>query len=85
MAELIQEYAPRFRDDDGTLYVVSAHGEERSDGTWAGWLEFVPALGDGTSLTTGQETSQPNRDALVYWASGLEPIYFEGAFARAAR
>jgi len=85
MAELIQEYAARFRDDDGTLYVVSAHGEERSDGTWAGWLEFVPALGDGTSLTTGQETSQPNRDALVYWASGLEPIYFEGAFTRTAR
>jgi len=85
MAELIQEYAARFRDDDGALYVVSAYGEERSDGTWAGWLEFVPALGDGTSLITGQETSQPNRDALVYWASGLEPIYFEGAFARAAR
>ena len=45
--------------------------------------EFVPALGDGEPLTTDQETSQPNREALAYWAAGLEPIYFEGAFARA--
>ena len=24
-----------------------------------------------------------DRQALEYWASGLEPLYFEGAFARA--
>ena len=34
-------------------------------------------------LRTGQETSQPNRDALAYWASGLEDVYLEGALARA--
>jgi len=81
--ELIHEYEARFRDGEGTLYLMRAYGQERPDGTWAGWLEFVPALGDGKPLTTGQETSQPNREALAYWASGLEPVYFEGAFARA--
>jgi hypothetical protein len=34
-------------------------------------------------LLTEQETSQPNRTAIEYWALGLEPIYLEGAFARA--
>jgi hypothetical protein len=34
-------------------------------------------------LRTGQETTQPSWRAIAYWASGLEPIYFEGAFARA--
>ena len=34
-------------------------------------------------LRTDQETSQPNRSALEYWADGLEPIYLEGALARA--
>jgi hypothetical protein len=48
-----------------------------------GWIEFHPLDGEGVFLRTSQETSQPNRAALAYWASGLEPIYFEGAFARA--
>jgi hypothetical protein len=34
-------------------------------------------------LITEQETSQPNRTALEYWADGLEPVYLDGAFARA--
>jgi len=36
-------------------------------------------------LTTERETTQPSREALLYWATGLEPIYLEGAFARAVR
>ena len=82
MAELIQEYAARIASDDGAIYVVRAYGEERSDGTWVGWLEFHPIDG-GKTLRTDQETSQPNRTTIAYWASGLEPIYFDGAFARA--
>ena len=38
----------------------------------------------GDERATGRETSQPNRLAVQYWATGLEPIYFEGALARAA-
>jgi len=87
MPELIQEYSFVYRDDAGTPYVLRAWGDSRSDGTWEGWLEFVPATPAdtvGRGLRTGRETTQPNRDAVVYWASGLEPIYFEGAFARAS-
>lgn len=84
MPELIQEYSFVYRDNAGTPYVLRAWGDSRHDGTWEGWLEFTPADGVGRDLRTGRETTQPNRDAVVYWASGLEPIYFEGAFARAS-
>ncbi len=67
----------------GTVsYVVHVCGQERADGTWEGWLEFHPS-GGGSILRTDQETSQPNRTALEYWADGLEPVYLEGALARA--
>ena len=64
-----------------SAYVLAV---ERDDGTWSGWIEFVSA--DGSQrLRTGQETSQPNRDALAYWASGLEEVYLDGALRRAAK
>ena len=44
----------------------------------------MPADTGGPALRTGRETTQPNRDAVANWASGLEPVYLEGAFARAA-
>lgn len=82
-AETIQEYTVRFQADEGTLYAILVRGELREDGMWEGWLEFQP-LDGGLPLRTGRETTQPNREALVYWASGLEPVYFEGAFERAS-
>src|SRR5213595_3713239 len=68
---------------DNVEYVVHICGQERVDGTWEGWIEFRPSDSRHPVLTTEQETSQPNRTALKYWADGLEPIYLEGAFARA--
>src|SRR5205814_6429032 len=47
--------------------------------------EFVAADGRGPVLRTDRETTQPNRAAIAYWASGLEPVYLEGAFDRARR
>ena len=82
MAELIQTYAEVVRDAGGEEYTVHAFGEARDDGTWEGWLEFHSVL--GAVRRTGRETTQPDRGALAYWASGLEPIYFDGAFARAS-
>lgn len=65
----------------GKNWNVIVEGLGRDDGTWAGRILFD----DGTaSRRTGQETSQPNREALEYWASGLEQVYLEGAFARAS-
>ena len=82
MAELLQSYAEVVRDAGGEEYAVHAYGEARADGNWEGWLEFHSAAGE--VLRTNRETTQPNREALVYWASGLEPLYFDGAFARAS-
>lgn len=90
MPELVHEYSYLYRSEGGTAYVMRAWGKAREDGTWEGWLEFIPVdtaentAAHGSALRTGRETSQPNRDAVAYWASGLEPVYFEGAFARAA-
>jgi hypothetical protein len=81
--QIVYEHAHGIRDG-AHGYSVYVLGAERGDGTWAGWIEFVPA--DGTHrLRTAQETSQPNRDALAYWASGLEDVYLDGALARATR
>ena len=83
MAELLQEYATAITGPDDTTYTVRSFGEERFDGTWIGWLEFRPTDPTKPTLRTDQETSQPNRTAVEYWATGLEPVYFEGAFRRA--
>ncbi len=83
MAELLQEYLTTITGPDDTVYVVRSYGDERSDGTWTGWLEFHPTDTVQPILRTDQETSQPNRTAIEYWATGLEPVYFEGAFERA--
>lgn len=66
----------------GEPYTVRICGRERADGTWEGWIEFHPSDA-GSICRTDQETSQPNRTALEYWADGLEPVYLEGALARA--
>ena len=80
MAELIQTYAETLRDAHGEEYTAHAFGEERADGNWEGWLEFRST--SGAVRRTARETTQPNRGALGYWASGLEFIYLEGAFSR---
>ena len=78
--ELITNIERTHRGPDGREYRVTIEGSPRDDGTWAGRVSFT---GPDGALVTEQETSQPNREALEYWASGLEPVYFEGAFARA--
>ncbi|HTG85959.1 MAG TPA: hypothetical protein VL907_02950 [Pyrinomonadaceae bacterium] len=83
MVKLLQEYSTGVVDPDGTEYVVRSYGDERADGTWIGWLEFHPTRPGKPRLATDQETSQPNQMDMQYWATGLEPVYFEGAFARA--
>jgi len=79
---LIREHSIKVIEG-GTTYAVWVCGAERSDGTWEGWLEFHPTNSSQPVLRTEQETSQPNQSALEYWAGGLEPIYLEGALARA--
>jgi hypothetical protein len=83
MAELIHEHSIQVKGGDGTTYIVRIYAQERTDGTWEGWLEFHPTDERKQVLRTEQETSQPNRTAIEYWALGLEPIFLDGAFARA--
>jgi hypothetical protein len=67
--------------DGGVVWQAEARGAQRDDGLWEGWLLFASAAGD--VLLTSRETTQPNRNALEYWATGLEPVFLEGAFERA--
>jgi hypothetical protein len=82
-AELIYTFAEPMRGADGTLYEVRVYGRARADGTWEGWLEFWSPIG-GT-LRTERETTQSSAEQVLYWATGLEPTYLEGALARARR
>jgi hypothetical protein len=83
-AECIHECPSLIWDAAKTPYLVRVYGQPRSDGKWIGWIEFL-AIGPPITLRTGRETTQSNRRALVYWALGLQPRYFEGALARAHR
>jgi hypothetical protein len=51
-------------------------------GGWQGWLDFVPLTG-GAPVRSQRETTQPNRVDTEYWATGLTPVYLEGALMRA--
>ena len=84
MAQVVFAFSNAIRTTDGTSYAVTACGRERSNGTWEGWLEFAP---DDASpvLRSARETSQPNLVDLRYWATGLTPVYLEGALARALK
>jgi len=79
-AVLIQEFTTRVMTEDGRVYSARAYGRPRGD-DWIGWLVFV--ADDGHKITTDRETTQPDRRAVEYWASGLEPIYLDGALSRA--
>jgi hypothetical protein len=79
---VIHEHS-RVVSNRGTDYMVRVCAQERADGTWEGWLEFHPSDSAKPVLNTEAETSQPTRSAIDYWALGLEPVYLEGALARA--
>lgn len=67
---------------NGLQYQAQACGAPLDDVLWEGWIEFVP-VGGGPMLRSPRETTQPNRVDTEYWATGLTPVYLEGALARA--
>ena len=80
MSETLVRFTEAITGRDGRAYTASARGARGSDGLWHGWIEFT----DGTaSIRTTQESEQPNRDDLMYWAQGLTYVYLEGALERA--
>jgi hypothetical protein len=66
---------------DGRIFTAQACGREREDGLWEGWLEFVPHEASAV-LRSQRETTQPNLADLAYWATGLTPVYLQGALER---
>jgi hypothetical protein len=82
MGQLVHEHSTRIRTPRGVTYVARTYAQQQPEGTWIGWLEFTPAEG-GAVLVTDRETTQPTLEMVAYWASGLEPVYLEGAFERA--
>ncbi|TMB62700.1 MAG: hypothetical protein E6I57_11950 [Chloroflexi bacterium] len=82
MNSLIHEFTMLARDGDGHVYRARCYGRERRDGTWIGWLEFMPRGEGGLVRETPRETTQPNRLALRYWALGLDEVYLDGALVR---
>ena len=84
MAEVLVEFTDSVTDSEGTIYTARAVGSEMQDGRWQGWIEFQP-LDGGDPIRTGRETTQPNREDTLYWATGLTPVYREGALERALK
>ena len=82
MAEVFVEFTDPILDESGNAYTAQACGRALPDGLWEGWIEFIPRL-DGDVLRSGRETTQPNRQDLAYWATGLTAVYLEGALHRA--
>lgn len=82
MAEVLVTYPEPIVGEDGLSYTARACGAGREDGLWHGWLEFTSA--DTTQvLRSGRETTQPNHQDVLYWATGLTTVYLEGALHRA--
>jgi hypothetical protein len=82
MAEVFVSFDTPISDEVGT-YHVRAIGRLAEDGMWEGWLEFVPVDGSSEVLVGPVESRQPERHDLAYWATGLTPIFLEGALQRA--
>lgn len=83
VAEVLAEYPAPIEGENGILYIARVVGAEADDGLWQGWIEFVPLYGEGDVVRSPRETTQPNRADLEYWATGLTPVYLEGALRRA--
>jgi hypothetical protein len=66
---------------DGKPYTAQVAGRPAGH-IWEGWLEFAAADGSD-ALRSPRETTQPDRNALAYWATGLSGTYLEGALRRA--
>lgn len=83
MSEVLVRYETVLRSEDGRSFIPRACGRKmKGDRRWEGWIEFESPI-TGEQLRTGQETVQPDRDALAYWATGLTATFLEGALQRA--
>src|ERR1043165_8466290 len=89
MDEILQQFEQPVIDESGERYAVylygrSRHGATPPGATWRDWL-FFDRQSAAPPYATAVETTQPNRQAILYWATGLTDSYFDGAFNRARK
>jgi hypothetical protein len=82
MPEVLYAFREPFADDRGA-FAGRVVGHQAGDGTWEGRLEFAPTTEDARLLVTDIESRQQTHEQLLRWASGLTPVYAEGALHRA--
>lgn len=80
--EVLMEFDDLVSGPRGRRYHARACGRSAEDGLWEGWIEFE-RLDGRTVVRSPKETVQPNRLDIDYWASGLTPVFLEGALERA--
>jgi hypothetical protein len=83
MAEVLVEYDTIIADEDGGRWAAHACGRLGENKMWEGWIEFLPLDPQRRPVRSRRETTQPSRADLLYWATGLTPIYLKGALIRA--
>jgi hypothetical protein len=84
VAEVLVQFTDPIVRSENEVYIARACGAEMPEGLWQGWIEFLP-VGTGTAVRSGRETTQPNREDALYWATGLTTVYLEGALERALK
>src|SRR5262249_44738730 len=84
MAEVLLQFDATVTSDNGRTYMARACGDDMPGGGWQAWIEFLP-IGDGEPVRSMRETTQPNREDTVYWATGLTPVFLEGSLRRALK
>ena len=84
MAEVLVQFTEPVIRTETEAYIARACGAAMPDGLWQGWIEFLP-VAEGEPVRSGRETTQPNRADTLYWATGLTPVYLEGALDRALK
>ena len=69
--------------EDGSRWAARACGRPGPGNMWQGWIEFVPLDLEQKPVRSRRETTQPSREDLLYWATGLTAVYLRGALNRA--
>ena len=83
MAEVLIEYDATVVDRDGRRWAARACGRRGETKMWEGWIEFIPIDPERRPVRSPRESTQPSREDLLYWATGLTSTYLAGALSRA--
>ena len=81
MPQLLLEFGHAIAND-GIEYRARVCAAPMDETLWEAWIDFEPIRG-GPILHSPRETTQPNLTDTEYWATGLTPVYLEGALRRA--